>query len=302
MCPRPSALATKGAVPARVSKACRHHYLIFSISKFGVTSCEWHDPSSGSDLANQRTTDRLRPFFGYYGGKWRDTPQYPAPLHRTIVEPFAGSAGYSLHFPASRVILYERDPIVAGVWDYLIKVKRREVLRLPLFEGVESVDDLNGVCPQAKSLIGFWLNRGVASPRKRPSKWMRSKIRPGSFWGERVRDTIAHQVEHIRHWKIRNRSYKACPVTTAATWFIDPPYETAGQHYRFGSKTIDYEELAAWCQSRTGQVIVCEHAGAKWLDFEVKAQARIKTTRRGRLSPEVWWYRPSQNGSGRSAC
>ena len=67
----------------------------------------------------------LRPFFGYYGGKWRDTPRlYPPPEHNTIVEPFAGSAGYSLRFPRTpRVILYEKDPIVAGVWQYLIGVK-----------------------------------------------------------------------------------------------------------------------------------------------------------------------------------
>jgi hypothetical protein len=32
----------------------------------------------------------LRPLFGFYGGKWRDSlKHYPAPLHGTIGEPFA---------------------------------------------------------------------------------------------------------------------------------------------------------------------------------------------------------------------
>jgi site-specific DNA-adenine methylase len=34
----------------------------------------------------------LRPFFTFYGGKWRAAPFYDAPTHGHIVEPFAGSA------------------------------------------------------------------------------------------------------------------------------------------------------------------------------------------------------------------
>lgn len=41
-------------------------------------------------------TKALKPFWRYYGGKYRAAPRYPVPLHRTIVEPFAGAAGYSL--------------------------------------------------------------------------------------------------------------------------------------------------------------------------------------------------------------
>lgn len=54
-----------------------------------------------------------------------------------------------------------------------------------------------------------------------------------------------------------------------ATWFIDPPYRgRPGSHYRYGSKLIDYTNLAAWCQMLPGQVIVCEQHGADWLPFE----------------------------------
>jgi hypothetical protein len=38
----------------------------------------------------------LRPFFSYYGAKWGLGRHYSAPAHWTVVEPFAGSAGYSL--------------------------------------------------------------------------------------------------------------------------------------------------------------------------------------------------------------
>lgn len=237
---------------------------------------------------------QLRPFFGYYGGKWRDAlKHYPAPQHDIIIEPFAGSAGYSLRYFDRKVILCEIDPVLAGIWRYLIRATPSEILSIPDVELDESVDDLK-VCPEARWLVGLWLNRGAASPRKRPSKWMREGIRPGSFWGARVRQTIAGQVEAIRHWQVLNCSYTECPVQKgAATWFVDPPYAAAGKHYRFGSEQIDYDALATWCRSRRGQVIVCENEGASWLPFQQLAD--VKTTRAERRSKEVVWLSTNSN-------
>lgn len=231
---------------------------------------------------------QLRPFFGYYGGKWRDTVKhYPSPKFDTIVEPFAGSAGYSLRYPNKKVVLCEIDPVLSQVWKYLLKVKPKEILAIPDLKPDETVDDLD-ICEEARWLVGLWLNRGTASPRKSPSKWMRDGIRPGSFWGERVRQTIATQVESIRHWTVVNCSYEDCPTPPdGATWFIDPPYEAAGKHYRFGSEQIDFKALATWCRSRPGQVIVCENDGATWLPF--KQLADVKTTHGNHRSKEAIW-------------
>jgi site-specific DNA-adenine methylase len=229
----------------------------------------------------------LRPFFSYYGGKWRDALKlYPEPKHDTIVEPFAGSAGYALRYSGKKVILCEVDPTIAEIWLYLKKVSSAEIMGLADVPSDGSVDDLKA-CDEAKWLVGLWLNRAVTSPRKRPSKWMRDGIRPGSFWGQRVRLTIAKQLPYIRHWKIFNCSYEDCPDIESATWFVDPPYQAAGQFYRYGSKLIDYEKLATWCKARSGQVIVCENAGADWLPF--RHLANVKTTRAKRLSKEVYW-------------
>lgn len=234
----------------------------------------------------------LRPFFGYYGGKWRDTPKhYPPPVHDTIIEPFAGSAGYALRYPSRNVILCEIDPVLAAVWRYLIDVKPKEILAISDLEPDGSVDDLP-VCQEAKWLVGLWLNRGAASPRKSPSKWMRDGVRPGSFWGPRVRQTIASQVDSIGHWDIINGSYTECPTPGKATWFVDPPYQEAGKHYRFGSDQIDYPALGKWCKALRGQVIVCENEGATWLSF--RELADVKTTRAARRSKEVIWLSPNQ--------
>lgn len=245
-----------------------------------------------SDKNNgRRSGTGLRPFFGFYGGKWRDTLRlYPRPEHEVVIEPFAGSAGYSLRYADRKVILCEVDPVLAGVWSYLIRVRPSEVLSLPDISEDQSLDDLK-VCEEAKWLIGFWLNRATTGPRKSPSKWMREGIRPGSFWGDRVRQTIASQVDAIRHWKVTSGDYTRCATRRKATWFIDPPYQRAGTHYRYGSQQIDYAVLRDWCISRNGQVIVCENKGATWLPF--KDLADVKTTRRQRRSKEVVWV----NGS-----
>ena len=228
----------------------------------------------------------LRPFFSLYGGKWRVAALYPQPRHRTVVEPFAGGAGYAVRHAHLDVVLCDLDPVLAGVWKYLVRVSAAELLALPDLQDGESVDDL-AVPQEARWLIGFWLNRGVARPRKRPSAWMRSGVRPGSFWGERVRQTLVAQVEQIRHWRVYECSYEQCPVAGEATWFIDPPYVDAGSHYRFGSGAIDYERLSRWCRARSGQIVVCENEGADWLPFQPLAD--IKTTRAGRRSREAVW-------------
>lgn len=86
---------------------------------------------SGPLPSSNRKRVRLKPFFSFYGGKWRAAPRYPAPEHSTIIEPFAGSAGYSVRHHEQNVILYEIDPVIAGVWDYLIHAKESEIMSLP---------------------------------------------------------------------------------------------------------------------------------------------------------------------------
>lgn len=205
----------------------------------------------------------LKPFFCFYGGKWRAAPKYPKPEHNTIVEPFAGAAGYSTRYSDCEVILVEKDPVIASLWRYLISVSASEILQIPFLANDQSVDDLK-VCTEAKTLVGFWLNKGASAPRKTPSKWMRDGSRPKNFWGETIRERIAAQVEHIRHWKVIEGSYDSAPRATA-TWFVDPPYQNMGKHYKHS--TLDFEALAEWTKGLPGTVIACEQVGADWLPF-----------------------------------
>lgn len=251
-----------------------------------------------------RDPDRtLRPFFTYYGGKYRASSRYPKPQPGSvIVEPFAGAAGYSVrnYHPTTRVVLNDLDERVAATWTYLTRATSEEIMRLPLYDGTwETVDDLTGLCQEQRWLIGWHLNKGTVSPSKSPSRWMRDALKTGvnvgaNYWGEAVRERLARQAPMIRHWEIRCGDYLDLPDevhtpdSSETTWFVDPPYRQAGRHYR--TNTVNYQQLGEWCRSRVGLTIVCENDGATWLPF--KELGSIKgTAGRGRagVSKEVIW-------------
>lgn len=211
----------------------------------------------------------LRPFISYFGGKWRAAPAYPAPRHARIVEPFAGSAGYSLRYWNRAVTLVEKYEPLAAVWQYLISVGPAEILALPILQVGERVCDVPRLTQEQRWLIGYWCNAGAAAPRQTMLQ-MRDTDgyhRRYKSWGEGVRARIAQQVSCIRHWRVIHGDFSEAP-NVQATWFVDPPYQGLGRFYPCGDRGIDFEQLGAWCRTRRGQILVCEAEGARWLPFQ----------------------------------
>lgn len=202
---------------------------------------------------------KLRPFFSFFGSKYRLAKHYPAPVYDKIIEPFAGSAGYSLYHSDKDIVLYDLDYQVSGLWKWLIEVDEDEILKLPDVPRGMEVTNLD-ICDEAKWLIGFW----ITESQTYPSRYHLSPSRDGS-WGVRKRRLIASQLQYIRHWKVYQGNYKNIP-NEEASWYVDPPYVLAGKRYR--TPKLNFGELGEWCTSREGQVIVCEQQGANWLPFE----------------------------------
>jgi len=217
----------------------------------------------------------LRPLFSFYGSKWRLAPKYPVPQFETIIEPFAGSAGYSGYYPEKQIILIVKDPIICAVWRYLIAATPSDILALPLLQNNDNVNSFD--IPQAaKYLIGFWLNHASRSPCNVPSSWMREGNHINSFWGNQIRKRIAEQVLYIKHWQIYEGDYTIAP-DVRATWFIDPPYQLRGDIYKCSARSIDFNALGQWTLARDGQLICCENVGAEWLPFEPFHIAKSQT-------------------------
>jgi 16S rRNA G966 N2-methylase RsmD len=126
------------------------------------------------------------------------------------------------------------------------------------------VDDFDWDCDEAKWLIGFIITGAPSQPKKTASKW-KTIIRPNTQ--DYKLSTIASNLYKIRHWDIRHGSYVDIP-NEHATWFIDPPYQFGGEHYRYGNKAIDFVKLSEWCISRNGESIICENSKADWMKFE----------------------------------
>jgi site-specific DNA-adenine methylase len=232
----------------------------------------------------------LRPFFSYFGGKWRAAPRYPAPRHKQIIEPFAGSAGYSLRYSDRDVLLVEKYHVLYGIWSYLIRVREEEILGLPNIPDGGKIIDIHGICQEAQWLIGFCEGMALAEPRrsKRDKGYAESEL---NKWSARRRQRIASQLHAIRHWRVLLGSYEDIEVGNPATWFVDPPYRVQGIHYKHKSKDINYEHLGEWCRSLTGQVIVCEGQDADWLPFEqfFCAQKIANRHHANKVSPEMIW-------------
>jgi hypothetical protein len=229
----------------------------------------------------------LKPFFCFYGGKWRSAPHYPAPEHGTIVEPFAGAAGYATRYASHRVVLIDIDPTIAALWRFLIGSSSSDIRRIPLLRAGETVDELRASA-EAKTLVGFWVNKGSAQPKISQSAWMRSGIRPKSFWGPEIRERVASQVDAIRHWRVIEGDYRTAP-DVEATWFVDPPYQgSVGRRYRYSD--VDFPALGRWCRGRIGQVIACENEGADWLPFRAFMHTKANESKHGgRVSREAIW-------------
>ena len=218
--------------------------------------------------------------FSYYGSKNKIAKLYPLPKYDLIIEPFAGAAWYSVLHRNKNVLLNEKYEVIYNIWNWLISEASSELIlkHKDFFVGQDiSQIDLDKA---HKDLIGFCINRGSIAPKSIVQKWS-CQVASKPNWASTTAfslERIAKLLPEIKHWQIQFGDYKNLP-DIEATWFIDPPYQFGGEHYSVND--IDYLELADWCKTRKGQVIVCENTKANWLPFtaltEIQGQ-RVKTT------------------------
>lgn len=215
--------------------------------------------------------------FYYYGRKKKIAKYYPAPACDVIIEPFAGSAAYSLYEEnwRKRVILIEKDKRVSEIWEWLIHEATPEsILNLPILNvGDKSSEFLHII--HAVTKMAF--------------KFKTIKVTPvlARNW-EISRRVMAANLHKVKHWEIHCADYTTAPDIDA-TWFIDPPYKSSpGMGYHHSSDDIDYEELANWARLRRGQVIFCEGEFGDYLPFgSLTSLAGVA----GKYSPEKIYYR-----------
>lgn len=249
----------------------------------------------------------LSPPFKYFGSKnWK---LYPAPNFPIIIEPFAGSAGYSRGYHDRAIILNDLDLQVVENWKFAQSATPEEIFSLPVdtLKLGEEIFEIPGISRGAAGIIKDWQRVGGNSCTKvsiwgSPYLRFQDAIKKGrdleewtknGLWGENIKIRIACQQPKISHWKIFNKSYLELP-NWEGTWFIDPPYQHISSGvYANGSDGIDFGQLAEFVKSRKGEVIVCEQEGADWLEgFEILCENRntIRAKVKENKKREVIYY------------
>lgn len=197
--------------------------------------------------------------FSYYGSKSKIVDYYPPPKHKRIIEPFAGSARYSLKYWQNDVTLIDKYENVIKVWQWLKECSEDDINGLPRLKKGDDIRKMN--LSDAEFLfLSFACSAGSSSPRYTVSK----------FGEQNAKTLYSNTLKHlhkIKHWEIKLGSYDELE-NVEATWFIDPPYQFGGHEYKHSNKQINFTELAEWCKTRRGQTIVCENTKANWLSFK----------------------------------
>ncbi len=210
--------------------------------------------------------------FSYYGSKSKIVDCYPKPKFDKIIEPFAGSARYSLKWFDRDVLLVDKYEVIVSTWKWLQGCSPNDIKRLPVMKLGESLDDFK-LSKEEKVFMGFVVQQGTTGLRKTVSSYAVDGIKSNL-------ESISSQLFKIKHWEIRNDSYENIE-NESATWFIDPPYQFGGHEYKCSNKNIDFKHLSNWSIGRSGQVIVCENTKADWMEFKPMVEmqgAMFKTT------------------------
>lgn len=219
--------------------------------------------------------------WSYYGAKTNIVGLYPKPKHGNIIEPFAGTARYSLKYFDRDVLLVDKYEVIIKIWKWLQLCSENDILTLPRrIKPKETLDDYKFDCIEAKWLMGFLVSYGVEAPRLIATD--KHLHRPNFINFSLIR--ISKQLFKIRHWKFLHESYENIE-NKKATWFIDPPYQYGGHSYIHSNKNIDFNHLNSWSREREGQVIVCESMKADWMDFIPMATHKGRT---GMQQEGIW--------------
>jgi hypothetical protein len=228
--------------------------------------------------------------WSYYGAKTNLVGLYPKPKHDLIIEPFAGSARYSLRYFDREIILIDKYISLVNIWKWLQKCSTHDILSLPDLKRTDLISDQKLDCKEAEDLLGFIIGCGAERPRNMPTS-RKTTQRPKHVRSSLER--IAKNLFKIKNWTIIQGDYSISPEIEA-TWFIDPPYQFGGAAYVESSRNIDFKKLSTWCKNRLGQVIVCENTKADWMVFNAIKDQRgsVYTT------TEAMWSNEKLNYSG----
>jgi site-specific DNA-adenine methylase len=198
--------------------------------------------------------------WSYYGSKSKIINYYPPPKYNKIIEPFAGSARYSLKYWDREILLIDKYKEVIDIWKWLQHCSTNDIKSLPILKPGTDLRSIN-LSKEELKFMRWQISTAAFSP-----VWIVTSMQNEEKQKRQLRNII-NNLHKIRDWEIVHGDYRDMK-NEEATWFIDPPYQFGGHKYKEGNNKINFNELGEWCKSRKGQIIVCENTNADWLPFK----------------------------------
>jgi len=239
------------------------------------------------------------PLFKWFGSKWLSSKHLPAPRYDTIIEPFAGGAGYSLRYADRKVVIAESNSHLHELWQWLIRDATEALIReIPLSVPVGTNILSLGLSRGQSLLLKTWQRTNNVGDCWTISPWGNL---PGQ-WTANTRARVASEVDAVRHWELWSNGIPVlhqCVGLGAkdSTFFVDPPYL---YNYQYKAPLlIGYSQLGMTVGrlAERNQVIVCEAIEPKtgrvpdWLPFTAW-QSRVTSRRKADCqhhSKELLW-------------
>lgn len=191
------------------------------------------------------------PLFKCFGSKWMSSRHYPPPVDGRIVEPFAGSAGYSLRYaPAvERVVVSEHGDLY-DLWSWLIdEATEADVRDIPL--GLTPGTDILevGLTRGQSLLLKNWQRTNNVGDCWTVSPWGN---KPGQ-WTANTRARVAEEIALLKgKWAVSANPW----IYIGGTFFIDPPYQ---YNYGYRCPRLHYDALGWRVRKLEARlVIACE--------------------------------------------
>ena len=181
--------------------------------------------------------------FSYFGSKSKIVHLYRKPQYPLIIEPFAGSARYAVRYYSRDVWINDADPIIYEIWKWIINATKSDIRALPVLKHHENISDHKWLSDAERWLLGFTVGPASASPHAAATRWGANDTVP------RLQSVLLKYCGKLSHWRLTNLHYSKMR-NVAATWYVDPPYQIQGVHYRYSTKDIDFQHLGLWCRER----------------------------------------------------
>ena len=227
--------------------------------------------------------------FYYYGSKTLLAKYYPEPKYNFILEPFAGSAAYSIyHLSRNKKIktfLFENDKRVVETWHKVLSMSEKDIINYPTPNIGEMTGDFLIMTCAVSNAVARCSKLKFTERLARVFEIQKRRLIKALYLKDRIEVVLS--------------DYSETPNIKESTVFIDPPYQITrnvnkktvfangnGYGKNSSSDKLDYKQLSDWCRSRLGQTIVCEKAGADWLPF---INLKNGKSSMGKNYKEVFW-------------